>query len=148
MVIIEIESMSRSSVKDLSSSTVSAAIPVSSLTSSARPARTSSVDSAMVFLLEYRLTVQQSMGVAARGTRAVERDLGEDDDLGGENEARAEADLQGKTSAELRVFLEKAVCSERDRRGRGVACRLNVAPDGDGVGELQLLGELIDDAHV
>src|SRR5690554_5778645 len=112
IVIIEMESMSRSSVKDLSSSTVSAAIPVSSLTSSARPARTSSVDSAMVFLLEYRLTVQQSMGVAARGTRAVERDLGQDDDLGGENEARAEADLQGKTSAELRVFLEKAMCSK------------------------------------
>jgi len=48
IVIIEIESMSRSSVNDLSISTVSVAIPVSSLTSSARPARTSSVDSAMV----------------------------------------------------------------------------------------------------
>src|SRR5512133_3064379 len=64
------------------------------------------------------------------------------------NQAGSEADLEGKTSAELRVFLEQAVGGKGDRRGGGVPGRGDVAGDDDGVRKLELLGEFVDDAHV
>src|SRR5688572_18771163 len=143
IVIMEIESMSRSSVNDLSSSTVSVAMPVSSLMSSARPASTSSVDNAIVLLLVgvSRLTERQSRWTGTGGS-------GQNHHLGAEHEAGAEADLEGEASRELRMLLEQPVRGEGDRGRRGVAGGLDVARDRDGFGQLQLLGELVDDAHV
>src|SRR6187402_3666194 len=130
IVIIEIESMSRSSVNDLSSSTVSVAMPVSSLMSSARPASTSSVDNAIVLLLEgVSFDREQS-----RWTY-VDRGSGQNHHLGAEHESGAEADLQGEAPREFGMLLEQAVGREGDRGGRGVAGRGDVTGDHDGLGE-------------
>src|SRR3954462_10481113 len=140
IVIIEIESMSRSSVNDLPNSTVSVAMPVSSLISSARPARTSSWDSAISYLLERWC-----------GGLCVERPwtiLGEAHNLGPVDQTGAEADLQGEAAAELRMLLEQPVGRQRDRGGRGVARGHDVAADLHGIRQSDLLGELVDDAHV
>src|ERR1041384_7319639 len=108
MVIIEIESMSRSSVNDLSSATLSVAMPVSSLMSSARPARTSSVDSAMVILLSgSRQNAGCGVGRFEGPTSSLLGRSGEPDDLGAVHEPGAEADLQGETAREPRVLLEQ-----------------------------------------
>src|SRR5690606_34972686 len=104
--------MSRSSVKDLSSSTVSAAMPVSSFTSSARPARTSSVDSAMVSLLvvgRWNAPSYNGRGVGL----ALRSYLGQSHHLRTVDQARAESDLQGQAARELRVLLEQGVRGER-----------------------------------
>src|SRR5450759_1433493 len=120
IVIIDSESMSRSSVKDLSGRTVSVDRPVSSLTMSASPARIScsvyaigvsiswSIGSVVILLRRRR---------RLSWTRRSGPPLGQDDDLGGVHETGAEADLQGEIPA-LDLFLaEQAFGGERDGRG-------------------------------
>src|SRR4051812_29024027 len=138
MVIIEMESMSRSSVNDLSISTVSVAMPVSSLTSSARPARTSSVDCAM--WVSFSLVSQapqhaepvgdQCIGVCVGALgRALDLRSGQADHLGAEDEAGPEADLQREAAGQVGVLREQGVGRQRDGGGRGVAGRDDVARD-------------------
>src|SRR5690606_34714617 len=98
-----IESMSRTSVNDLSSATASGAIPVSSLMSSARPARISSLLNAMLFSL---IVLACSSLVSARAS-------GQFYDLRAVDKSCAEADLQGEPARKLRVLLEQRVHRER-----------------------------------
>ena len=58
------------------------------------------------------------------------------------------ADLQCQPARELGVFFEQRVHCERDRSGRSIALHLDVARDDDRLRQLQLLRELVDDAHV
>src|SRR5659263_43455 len=91
MVIIESESMSRSSANVDSAFTDSTGRPVSSLTISARPSRISVALSAMVL---------SSHGVCL---------VGEDDHLRGVRHSGAEADLQGDLSSGGLVLTEQAL---------------------------------------
>src|SRR5690606_2134622 len=129
MVIIEIESMSRSSVKDLSSATASGAMPVSSLMSSESPARISSLLNAILF----SLVVVTCTSLVSQGALRQFYDLRAVDKSG------AEADLQCQTARKFRMFFEQCVHGERDgSRGR-VALHLDIASNYDRIGELQLL---------
>src|SRR6478735_6613592 len=187
MVIIEMESMSRSSVKDLSISTASVARPVSSLTISARPARISSLlaidgsfsgccprlpvecrqpkggnDSNRGFGLVRECLRAQHAGRALKlkdmrckgetgGTYLVRKSGGclrKHDHLGAEDQTGSEADLQRQPAAELGVFLKQAVGGQGEGRRRRISGVGDVAGDLDGFGQLQLLGHLVDDAHV
>src|SRR5690606_13179261 len=91
IVIIDSESMSRSSVKDFSAVTESAGRPVSSATISARPVAISGSVCAMGVLLGLMVrVVGRTEGLWDGAGRS-----GKDDDLGGVDEASAEPDLQG-----------------------------------------------------
>src|SRR5687768_14659206 len=134
IVIMEMESMSRSSVKDLSISTASVARPVSSLTISARPARISSllaIDGSFSCSCPPQPVVPAALGGndSNRGFGLVWESvlwknvfsLGESggrlrkhDHLGTENQTRAEADLQCQPAAQLRVLLQQAVGGQGD----------------------------------
>ena len=68
--------------------------------------------------------------------------------MGAEDQSCAETDLQGKATAQLRILLEQAVGCQRDGRGGRVSGLGNVPADHYGLGKLQFLDHLIDDAHV
>src|SRR5690349_2709366 len=119
MVIMEMESMSRSSVKDLSSSTASGARPVSSLTISASPARISSL-----LAIDGSFSCYCRQGTPEMGKprlRPVVGVLRKDNYLGAEDQSGAKTNLQGQTATQCGVFLEQAVRGQRDRGRRGVA---------------------------
>src|SRR5690625_1305988 len=162
MVIIEMESMSRSSVKDLSSLTSSVATPVSSLTISARPARISVSVCAMVsprlmFCLAVKDYPREGGFSVSRHGWSVWRDRlhpphatgsGEDQHLPGVCQACAEPELHEHVAALGGALLDEPVGGQRDRGRRGVAGLADVAGDDHVVPEAELLGELVDDAHV
>src|SRR6188472_646885 len=134
IVIIDSESMSRSSVKDLSGSTWSVSMPVSSLTISARPSRISDSLCAM--------RVAPSVWGSASGN------LGDDDDLCRIHESGAKPDLEGEAAARDLVLAQHPLGGQRDG-GRGGVGRLgDVARDRDVRRELQLLDHRVDDPHV
>src|SRR3954454_3179548 len=145
MVIMEMESMSRSSVKDLSSSTASGARPVSSLTISAKPARISSL-----------LAIGGSFScIAGRCCRKWSGPrlrplayLGKDNYLCAEDQPGAETDLKGQPAAQGGVLLQEPVRCQRDGGGGRVAGFGNVPCHCNRLGQLQLLHHLVDDAHV
>src|SRR6478672_9376310 len=145
MVIMEMESMSRSSVKDLSSSTASGARPVSSLTISAKPARISSL-----------LAIDGSFScIAGRGCRKRSGRgrgpwayLGKDNYLRAEDQPGAETDLQRQSAAQPGVLLQETVGCQRDGGCGRVAGVGNVPCHCNRLGQLQLLHHFVDDAHV
>src|SRR5450631_2789658 len=150
MVIIDSESMSRSSVKDLSSSTEAVSRPVSSLTISARPSRISFSLCAMRLTPCCRrawwdLPEVLSDPIFPPGRRELS---GQNDDLRGVDQPGAEGDLQGQAAVWRLTSVEHALGGQRDRGCRGVAGLGDVAGDGDVLGQLELLDEGIDDAHV
>src|SRR5699024_5591650 len=123
MVIIEMESMSRSSVKELSSLTSSVATPVSSLTISARPARISVSVCAMVsprlmFCLAVKDYPREGGFSVSRHGWSVWRDRlhpphatgsGEDQHLPGVCQACAEPELHEHVAALGGALLDEPV---------------------------------------
>src|SRR6218665_216338 len=108
MVIIEIESISRSSVNDLSRATASVAIPVSSWMSSAIPASTSSVDDAMCFSLSWVQGTVDSLraGRCLGGCRA---ELRQNDNLCAKYQTGTEANLWRESAREFGMLREQTV---------------------------------------
>ena len=74
--------------------------------------------------------------------------VGDGDDLRGVGQPRAEADLEGETATRDLTLAHHALHGERHRGRRGVAGVGDVAGHRDAVGELELLGHGVDDAHV
>src|SRR5918993_2750428 len=112
---INSESTSRSSVNDLSSWTSSAGTPATSLTISARSARTSSVvgiNSAPSVLVGMVSCVQIS---------------GQDDHLAGIDQAGAEANDQAALPAMSLAGLQQSLDGQRNRCGGGIALPGDVA---------------------
>src|SRR3954466_13989731 len=107
MVIIDSESMSRSSVKDLSGCTSSVGMPVSSFTISARPERIFLALAAIWFQLLWWWCAGGWVGGAAVwggwvGRARRRRELscsGQGNDLGGIDQAGTEADEQRRAAA-------------------------------------------------
>src|SRR5450631_1023521 len=150
MVIIDSESMSRSSVKDLSSSTEAVSRPVSSLTISARPSRISFSLCAMRLTPCCRrawgdLPVVLSDPNFPSGRRELSR---QDDDLRCIDEPGAERNLQGQAAVRRFTRVEHALSRQWDRGRRGVAGVGDIAGDGNVLRQLQLLDQGVDDPHV
>src|SRR5438045_3848135 len=134
IVIIERESMSRSSVKLLSGWTASTARPVSSLTISARPSRISCSLCAMRMRSFGRFWPVRAVLQAVRMGVGTLRQL---DDLGRVGEPGAEADEQGEAAVRRLALLEHAFHRQRDGGRRGVARLLDVVRHRDGLGQPQ-----------
>src|SRR5699024_1786553 len=73
---------------------------------------------------------------------------GQADDLRAVDEPGTEADLQGQSAAEFGLFAQQSFGGQGNRRRRGVAVVGDVPGDDDGVRQLQLLGQFVDDAHI
>src|SRR5690349_20671330 len=125
MVIIDSESMSRSSVKDLSGSTWSVSMPVTSLTISARPSRIS----ASLCAMWCRSFVWVAFG----------KNLGDDDDLRRIHESGTEPDLQRQAAARDLLLAQHPLGGERDGGRRRVRRLRDVAGHRDVRRQLQLL---------
>src|SRR4051794_21320231 len=126
IVIMDSESMSRSSVKFFSGWTASVARPVSSFTISARPPRISCSLSAM------RCT--PSSRSRSRSDQDGAGTLRQADDLRGVGQPRTEADEQREAAVRGAALVEHPVHRERDRRRGGVAGLLDVVGDGHVLG--------------
>src|SRR6188472_1921346 len=121
---IDSESTSRSSVNDLSSWTSSVGTPATSLTMSARSARTSSVVG-IGLRAPWGWTVD-GPEVVSPGICGWERSW-QHDHLTGIHQARAEADDQAGLAAASLTGGQQSVDRERDGGRRGVALPLDVA---------------------
>src|SRR5690606_29256994 len=127
-------------------STSAASMPVSSATISARPARTSFSDRAMLFSFVvfdawHRLMYRKNLvrlGAALR----------QNHHLGGINQSGTEADLESKVARADLSVAEQALGRERDGGGGRVAGVGDVTAHGHVLGQTDLLDHLIDDAHV
>src|SRR5699024_1989818 len=141
IVIIDSESMSRSSVKDLSSWTASVGRPVSSFTISASPARMSS-------LLAMGAPFLRWLVLLVVDGRLSGVPSGEDDDLACVGQSGAEPDLQGDGAARGEPLPQQPFGREWDGCGRGVPRLGDVTSDDDRVGKFEEFDQLIGDAHV
>src|SRR4051794_28283334 len=128
IVIMDSESMSRSSVKFLSGWTASVASPVSSLTISARPPRIS----CSLCAIGVRSFVSCGWGTAQATLR-------QPDHLRGVGQPRTEPDEQREAAVRGVALMKHALHGERNRRRRGVARLLDVVGHRHALGQLQLL---------
>src|SRR6478736_536322 len=138
---IESESTSRSSVNDLSSWTSPAGTPATSLTISARPARTSSVVG-----MDGAPCRCEKCGL--QGIRGGVAASWQDDHLSGEDQSGAEPDDQAGLAAVRLAGLEQGLKCQGDRGCRGVALPRDVSRDDDLRGELEGAEHGVGDPHV